>query len=263
MTTKRVTACLLIIGDEILSGRTVDANLNYTAKWLNEVGIELREARVIPDVVEIIVRTLNEVRASYDYVFTTGGIGPTHDDITIDCVAESFGVPVEFSAEAERELMQKLTGPMTEGRRRMTRIPSGGKIIRNPVSGAPGVEMGNVFVLAGIPAVMRSMLETLRDRLQGGAKVLSDAVHVFAGESQMAEILRQVQDRAPHVTIGSYPFVAEGIYGASLVVRSPDEAALKAAMADLRVALETGGFEVKPGEVNLQKIGQGTINTSL
>ncbi|MDA5193454.1 competence/damage-inducible protein A [Govanella unica] len=248
---KRVTACLLIIGDEILSGRTEDANLNYLAKWLNEEGIELREVRVIPDVAEVIVPTLNAVRGAFDYVFTTGGIGPTHDDITADCVAAAFGVPLEFNAEAERQLMTRMNGPMTEGRRRMTRIPAGGRTVPNPVSGAPGIEIGNVFVLAGIPRVMQAMLEELRGRLQGGRKVQSAALHVFAGESTMAATLSLVQDRAPEVAIGSYPFVTDDSYGASLVLRSPDPVALAAALDDLRAELQKNGFTVHEGEADI------------
>ncbi|HEY8351683.1 MAG TPA: molybdopterin-binding protein [Sphingomonadales bacterium] len=245
---RRVTACLLIIGDEILSGRTRDANLSYLARWLNGEGVELREARVIPDDRTVIVRTVNEVRRAFDYVFTTGGIGPTHDDITTDCVAEAFGVPIHFNAEAERELMARLTGPMTEGRRRMTRIPEGATLIRNPVSGAPGFRLGNVHVLAGIPAVMQAMLETIRGTLEGGRPVQSATLHVFAGESRIAATLLEVQERHPDVSIGSYPFGHQDRYGANLVLRSPDGARLAAATEELRQALIRDGFEPGIGE---------------
>lgn len=245
---RRVTACLLIIGDEILSGRTRDANLSYLAKWLNGEGVELREARVIPDDAEVIIRTVNEVRAAYDYVFTTGGIGPTHDDITTDCVAAAFGVPLHFNEEAAKQLMARLTGPMTEGRRRMTRIPEGATIIRNPLSGAPGFRLGNVHVLAGIPAVTEAMLETLRGTLSGGRPVRSETLHVFAGESVIAATLLGVQEQFPDVSIGSYPFGHQDRYGANLVLRSPDETRLGEATEALRQALERNGFAPAAGE---------------
>ncbi len=255
VTTDRVTAALLIIGDEILSGRTRDANLGYLATWLNDHGIELREARVVPDVAKVIIESLNSLRVTYDYVFTTGGIGPTHDDITVDCVAEAFGVPIHYNAEAEAQLMAMLTGPMNDGRRRMTRVPEGGTLIRNPLSGAPGVAIGNVFVLAGIPKVMQVMLEDLRDRLRSGRKVLSAAVHVFAGESRMAATLRRVQDNYPDVAIGSYPFGTRERFGASLVLRSVDGERLGAAVDDLRAALILDGLEVHDGEAPQEAAG--------
>lgn len=247
-TPRRVTACMLIIGDEILSGRTRDANLAYLAAWLNEEGVELKEARVLPDEEPVIIRAVNEVRAAFDYVFTTGGIGPTHDDITADCVAGAFGLPLLYSDEAARELMARLTGPLTEGRRRMTRIPEGATIIRNPISGAPGFRLENVHVLAGIPAVMQAMLETLTGTLKGGRKVHSAALHVYSGESLIAATLARVQASYPGVTIGSYPFAHDDRYGASLVLRSPDERLLGEALDSLRSALEADGFQPLEGE---------------
>lgn len=245
---RRVTACLLVIGDEILSGRTRDANLSYLATWLNGEGVELREARVIPDDAEVIIRTLNEVRVAFDYVFTTGGIGPTHDDITADCVAAAFGVPLRYDEDAARELMARLTGPLTEGRRRMTRIPEGATLIRNPVSGAPGFRLGNVHVLAGIPAVMQAMLETLSGTLRGGRPVQSATIHVFAGESVIAATLLKVQEQFPDVAIGSYPFGHQDRYGANLVLRSPDPERLQRATDVLFQALEREGFAPALGE---------------
>ncbi|MBW7835456.1 MAG: competence/damage-inducible protein A [Sphingomonadales bacterium] len=246
--TEVVTACLLIIGDEILSGRTRDANLTYLAKWLNEEGIVLREARVIPDIAAVIVATVREVRTKFDYVFTTGGIGPTHDDITAECVAEAFGAPLEFSDAAAAELMVRLTGPLNEGRRRMAMIPKGARLIKNPVSGAPGFILGNVHVMAGSPQVMQAMLETLRGSLRRGRKVETAAIHVYAGESFMAPTLSRVQNAYPDVAIGSYPFAHDDKYGASLVLRSADPARLAAALTELRSALAEAGFLPLDGE---------------
>lgn len=247
-TTQTVTACLLIIGDEILSGRTRDANLAYLAKWLNEEGIVLREARVIPDIAAVIVATVREVKAKFDYVFTTGGIGPTHDDITASCVAKAFDTPLAFSDEAAAELMARLAGPLNEGRRRMAMIPKGAQLIKNRISGAPGFVIGNVHVMAGIPQVMQAMLETLRGALKGGRKVETAAIHVYAGESFMAPTLSRVQNAYPDVAIGSYPFAHDDKYGASLVLRSADPARLAAALTELRSALAEAGFLPLDGE---------------
>ena len=247
-TSDTVTACLLIIGDEILSGRTRDANLAYLAKWLNEEGIVLREARVIPDIAAVIVETVREVRPKFDHIFTTGGIGPTHDDITAQCIARAFGVPLVFSEEAAAELMTRLAGPLNEGRRRMAMVPKGARLIKNRISGAPGFILGNVHVMAGIPQVMQVMLETLRGGLRRGRKVETAAIHVYAGESFMAPTLAQVQGRYPDVAIGSYPFAHDDKYGASLVLRSADPARLKVAISDLTAALTEAGFLPLDGE---------------
>ena len=223
---KTVTACVLIIGNEILSGRTQDVNLNYLAKGLNEAGVRLREARIIPDIAEVIVETLNEVRAKYDYVFTTGGIGPTHDDITNECVAQAFGVPLILHAEAKRILEDRYRGrgmELNEARLRMAHVPQGATLVLNSVSGAPGFRMENVFVMAGVPQIMQAMFEGVRAELRGGRPVLSRAISCGLAEGQLAKGLGEIQARYPDIDIGSYPWYRRGAYGVSLVLRTPDE----------------------------------------
>ncbi len=222
---RKVTACLIIIGNEILSGRTKDANLAYLATWLNDqCGIQLAEARVIPDVEDTIVSTVNEVRARFDYVFTTGGIGPTHDDITAESVARAFGVPWELHPEAH-EILKEYYGPegLTSARARMACTPRGAKLVENPISKAPGFQMENVFVLAGIPQIMQVMLDSLRHRLTGGLPVRSRSVLLHLPESQIATGLREMQNRNPAADIGSYPFYRQGKGGTSIVIRSTDD----------------------------------------
>ena len=222
---KTVTACVLIIGNEILSGRTQDVNLSYLAKGLNQVGVQLREARVIPDVADTIVATVNEVRAKHDYVFTTGGIGPTHDDITNECVACAFGVPLILHEEAKRILETRYREhglELNEARLRMAHVPQGATLVLNPVSGAPGFRMGNVFVLAGVPQIMQAMFEGLKGELRGGQPVLSRAISCGLAEGQLARGLGEIQSRYPDIDIGSYPWYRRGAYGVSLVLRSPD-----------------------------------------
>ena len=226
MEEKTVTACVLIIGNEILSGRTQDVNLNYLAQGLNEAGVRLREARVIPDVAEVIVSTLNEVRAKYDYVFTTGGIGPTHDDITNECVAKAFGVPLILHAEAKRILEERYRDrgmELNEARLRMAHVPRGATLVLNSVSGAPGFRMENVFVMAGVPQIMQAMFEGVKGMLAGGRPVLSRAISCALAEGQLAKGLGEIQARYPDIDIGSYPWYRRGSYGVSLVLRSPDD----------------------------------------
>ncbi|NOZ43235.1 MAG: competence/damage-inducible protein A, partial [Alphaproteobacteria bacterium] len=217
-----VTAAMIIIGDEILSGRTGDANLTYLARWLNQTGVQLKEVRVIPDAGEVIQDTVNELRVKFDYVFTTGGIGPTHDDITAENIAKAFDVPFVQSGES-LALLQKHYGvkndeKISDARLRMTMIPEGARLIRNPVSVAPGFQIGNVFVMAGIPVVMQNMLPDLESRISHGSKMLSRAVHVFAGESLFAGILQDVERTFPEVSLGSYPFFRHQQYGANFVL---------------------------------------------
>lgn len=223
---KTVTACVLIIGNEILSGRTQDVNLNYLAKGLNEAGVRLREARVIPDVPDVIVATVNEARAKFDYVFTTGGIGPTHDDITNECVAKAFGVPLILHEEAKRILEDRYRArgmELNEARLRMAHVPQGATLVLNPVSGAPGFRMENVYVMAGVPQIMQAMFEGVKDELRGGRPVLSRAISCGLAEGQLAKGLGEIQSRYPDIDIGSYPWYRRGAYGVSLVLRSPDE----------------------------------------
>ncbi len=218
-----VTACALIIGNEVLSGRTQDANLAFLGESLNDLGIRLMEARVIPDIPEAIVAAVNEVRARFDYVFTTGGIGPTHDDITAECVARAFGVALIRNPEAEAILVDFYgRAELNEGRLRMANTPENAVLIENPISKAPGFQIGNVFVMAGIPRVMRAMFETLRPRLKGGRPLLSLSLTVNLPESVMAPGLGTIQDQHAGVEIGSYPFQKDGRFGVRLVMRAPD-----------------------------------------
>ena len=247
-----VTACVLLIGDELLSGRTKDANLSYIARYLGDMGIQVREARMIPDVEAVIVETLNEVRAAYDYVFTTGGIGPTHDDITADCVAKAFGVPIGHHPEAMAILTkhyEETGNPFTEARKRMARIPEGASLIPNPVSKAPGFQMENVFVMAGIPMIMQVMMDGLAGRLKGGRKMLSATVSCEMGEGQLAEGLGTLQAAHPDVSIGSYPFFVGKRYGTSIVMRSVDEAALARTQEEVRALMREQGAVPIEGDV--------------
>ncbi|HPF46743.1 MAG: competence/damage-inducible protein A [Alphaproteobacteria bacterium] len=246
---KKVKAALIVIGDEILSGRTQDANINYIAKWLGNLGIILDEVRVIPDDATRIQRTVNECRNAFDYVFTTGGIGPTHDDITAANVAAAFGVRFSINEEA-RKLLEDHIGKdnLTEARLRMAMIPERASLIKNPVSAAPGFQLENVFVLAGIPIVMQSMLLDVEDRISGGSKISSKAIHVFAGESQFADILSEIEDQFENLSIGSYPFYKGGTYGATFVLRSPVQSELDEALALLKKKINDSGAEFFAGE---------------
>ena len=216
-------ASLIIIGNEILSGRTQDKNLSYLANWLNEIGIQLAEVRVIRDEEEIVVETVNHLRSTYDYVFTTGGIGPTHDDITSLCIAKAFGVELEINSGALGILKEYYKdGELTDARMKMTKMPVGSELIENPVSRAPGFKMDNVFVLAGIPSIMQGMLEGARKHLAVGDVVKSKSIDVFTPESNVADKLAELQNNYPCVEIGSYPFSKENRFGTSLVLRSED-----------------------------------------
>jgi molybdenum cofactor synthesis domain-containing protein len=245
------TAAILLIGDEILSGRTQDLNLAYISKKLNEVGVQVREARVVPDVEAEIVAAVNALRARYAYVFTTGGIGPTHDDITADSISAAFGVPCAYHPEAYALLEANYApGEFTEARKRMARTPVGASLIPNPVSRAPGFRMENVFVMAGIPRVMHVMLEGALPVLEGGRPVLTRSLGVYLPEGRFGTALGALQSRFPDVSIGSYPFMREGRYGASLVLRGQDADRLADAAEAVRVMLSgIGGepFDEAPG----------------
>ena len=244
--TKIVTACMLIIGNEILSGRTQDANLSYLGEQLNEIGVRMMECRIIPDIEQVIIDTVNECRAKFDYVFTSGGIGPTHDDITSACVAKAFGVALERNEEAKQMMLERMKErdmEMTEARLKMTEIPSGAALIDNPISRAPGFRLENVYVMAGIPNIMQGMFEGFKHELSGGAKMLSITIGAFVPEGRMAGPLSALQDRYPDVDIGSYPFIRSGRFGASLVLRSTDDVVLNKAADDLRAAIRELGEE--------------------
>lgn len=235
----RVTAAVLIIGDEILSGRTQDTNLNAIAKLFGQYGVDLVEARVVGDLKSHIIEALNALRTTYDYVVTTGGIGPTHDDITADCVAEAFGVELHEHPEIMAMLTARWDGEVNAARRRMARIPDGGSLVKNPVQGPPGFQIGNVFVLAGVPLIMRGMLEDVGPRLRTGRVVLSRTVRVEGiGEGVIAAPLEALAKEHPDLSLGSYPFFGEAGFGSNLVVRGRNEAEVRATVARL---LETVG----------------------
>jgi len=245
------TAGLVIIGDEILSGRTQDRNIAQIAAWLNLQGIRLSEARVVPDVEEKIVEAVNALRAANDYLFTTGGIGPTHDDITVDAIARALGVPVVVHAKARAvlEAYYANRGGLSDARLRMARVPEGAELIENRMSGAPGIRHGNIFILAGVPHITTLMLEALSGQLEGGRPMLSRTVGCWTAESEVADLLRETEAAHPRCQIGSYPFFRDGRVGANFVVRSTDEAALEACFEDLVKRLQADGREVVPGQI--------------
>jgi len=242
-------AALLIIGDEILSGRTQDRNLGTLAKWLNAGGIRLREVRVVPDDMAAIGTALNALRVSHDYLFTTGGIGPTHDDISVDAVAAALGVPVVSHPRAEAILRGYYGDRITDARLRMARVPEGAELIENPRTGAPGIRVGNIFMLAGVPAIMQTMLDALEGQLEGGKPMLSQAVGAWTHESAVADLLRETEKAWDGLAVGSYPFWREGRAGANFVMRHEDAAVLARAVADLRERLAVQGIATQDGEL--------------
>ena len=220
-------ASLVIIGDEILSGRTEDKNLAYLAKWLGKIGISLSEARVVLDDEEAIISSVNSLRKKYDYVFTTGGIGPTHDDITTDCIAKAFGVEAKVDESALEKMKAFLDGKeLTDPLLKMLHVPDGGELIYSPATKAPGYKIENVFVMAGIPKIMQGMLEGMYDYLEAGDVVKSKSYDILVGESYFAEELTEIQNKFSNVSVGSYPFSRDGVYGATIVLRSSDDIAL-------------------------------------
>jgi molybdenum cofactor synthesis domain-containing protein len=231
------TAAVLLIGDEILSGRTKDKNLGFIADYLTVLGIDLKEARVVPDIEDEIVQAVNALRRRYTYVFTTGGIGPTHDDITADAVAKAFGVEIDHNPEAVEILLahfKTIGREPNEARLRMARTPKGASLIANPVSKAPGFQIGNVFVMAGIPKVMNAMMEDVATRLERGAPVISHMITIQGGEGDVAAPLKAIQERFADVIIGSYPFESPQGFATNLVLRSRDQAALASAANEVR-----------------------------
>ena len=236
-----VTAAVLVIGDEILSGRTKDKNIGYIAEYLTNIGIDLKEVRVVADDEAAIVGAVNTLRAAYTYVFTTGGIGPTHDDITAECVARAFGVPIDYHPEALRIISERVTrmgGEMNEARKRMARIPQGAALVTNSVSGAPGFWIGNVIVMAGVPAIMQAMLEAVAPQLTTGAKMLSDTIRADAREGDVGTELGEIAKTHPDVTIGSYPFFDDKSGpNTNIVVRGRDAQTIAAARAAVEAML--------------------------
>ncbi|MFI4972943.1 MAG: competence/damage-inducible protein A [Caulobacterales bacterium] len=243
-TSQRVTAAVMIIGDEILSGRTQDTNLNFIARYLGTYGVDVAEARVVGDVAAEIIETLNALRARYDYVITTGGIGPTHDDITADAVAEAFGVKLYEHPDILAMMQARWSGELNAARRRMARVPEGGALVKNPVQGPPGFQIGNVFVLAGVPQIMRGMMEDVGPRLRTGAVVVARTVRVEGtGEGVIAEPLGVLAKAHPNLSLGSYPFFGPEGYGANLVVRGRDGDEVAATVDELVAALEGVGAQ--------------------
>jgi len=236
-----VTAAILAIGDELLSGRTKDKNIGYIADYLTGMGIDLKEARIVSDDESRIVEAVNALRAQYDYVFTTGGIGPTHDDITADAIARAFGVGIDYHPEAMRLLEQRYREmkrfKLNESRKRMARIPDGGELIYNKISAAPGFRIGNVFVMAGVPSIMQVMLDAVAPLLTGGRVMDSRTVHAKIAEGDFAPALGDIQKDFPDVVIGSYPWFEDGKFGTNIVVRSRNPAQLDAAAERVEAAL--------------------------
>jgi len=220
----QVNAAIIIIGNEILSGRTQDANSSTIALWLNSLGVKVQEVRVIPDVEDVIVQTINEVRKKNNYVFTTGGIGPTHDDITSKSIAKAFNLSCDYHKEAYNILEKYYKpGEFNEGRKKMAKIPEGASLIYNPSSGAPGFIVENIFCLPGVPSILKSMTDGLKDKIIGGKKILSETISVQTVESEIAKSLEEAQNQFKNVEIGSYPFFRLGKIGVSIVIRSTEK----------------------------------------
>jgi molybdenum cofactor synthesis domain-containing protein len=234
MPQEEVTGSLLVIGDEILSGRTKDKNIGFVADHCSQIGIRLKEVRIVADEEAAIIVAVNELRRAYTYVFTTGGIGPTHDDITADAVARAFGVQIDIDPRAVAMLRERYAeADLTPVRLRMARIPAGAELIENSVSKAPGFMIGNVIVMAGVPAIMEAMLRAVTPRLKTGPKMLSDSIRINAPEGQIAALLAECQRIFPDVAMGSYPFFENGRHGTNLVLRSTEEGRITLAKADL------------------------------
>ena len=248
------TAALVVIGDEILSGRTQDKNVAQLAAWLNGEGIRLAEVRVVPDDIARIGDAVNALRAEHDYLFTTGGIGPTHDDITVDAIAAAFEVPVIVHPVARQILedyyRNRADGMvLTEARLRMARVPEGAELLPNPSSGAPGVKMANVYILAGVPHIAASMMEALTGKLEGGRPVVSVTVGARAPESDVADLLREAEAAHEGVAIGSYPFMRDGRYGANFVMRSEDGDRAARCAEDVARRLAGAGYDAVEGGI--------------
>ncbi|MEJ6595400.1 molybdopterin-binding protein [Parasphingorhabdus sp.] len=245
------TAALVVIGDEILSGRTQDKNIAQVGNWLNVQGIRLAEVRVVADDMDHIAEAVNILRARNDYLFTTGGIGPTHDDITVDAIAKALGVDVIIhpTARAILEKYYATRGGINEGRLRMARVPEGAELIENRMSGAPGINIDNLFLMAGVPHITAGMLDALTGTLEGGAPLLSATLGAWAPESEIAAILGDTEKAHASCVIGSYPFFRNGTVGANFVVRSTEPHDLETCRAALKAALEETGYEVTDGGI--------------
>lgn len=252
MTSPRIwTAALLVIGDEILSGRTQDRNVAQIGSWLNVQGIRLTEVRIVPDVEARIVEAVQALRTSNDYLFTTGGIGPTHDDITVDAIAAALELPVIIHPEARAMLERyyESRGGINDGRLRMARVPEGAELIPNRISGAPGIKVGNLFVMAGVPHITAGMLDGLTGTLEGGRPLVSVTIGSMAPESEVADLLREAERAHPGVSVGSYPFFKDGKVGANFVIRSEDIDLAQACADLLSASLESASYVAVPGGI--------------
>ncbi len=250
MNSRNPTACIIVIGNEVLSGRTQDANIRFLAQRLGDMGMPVREVRIIPDVAEVIVRTINEVRAAYDHVFTTGGIGPTHDDITSECVAAAFGVPWEKQPVVWARMEAHYpAGGFNAARQRMATMPRGAVLIDNGQTIAPGFSMGNVHVMAGVPAIMRLMFDMLAPTLQGGIPIVSRSVHA-AGvlEGDIAAGLTDIQAKYPLLDLGSYPYYRDGGGGVAIVAKGTDAGQAEAAILEVAALFKSLGGAPVAGE---------------
>jgi molybdenum cofactor synthesis domain-containing protein len=245
------TAALIVIGDEILSGRTQDKNVSQIALWLNVQGIRLKEVRVVADDQDAIIEAVNTLRARNDYLFTTGGIGPTHDDITVDAIAAALGVDVVLHPVAQETLTRyyEQRGGVTEARLRMARVPEGADLIPNRMSGAPGIKWGNIFIMAGVPHITAGMLDALTGTLEGGAPLLSHQIGCWCAESEVSTLLADTEKAHQGCQIGSYPFFREGKVGANFVVRTTDPAMLNDCSEALKAGLEGLGYPAIDGGI--------------
>lgn len=238
---QRPTACLLVIGDEILTGRTQDVHIKYLGEKLSVQGIDLKEARVISDNIESIIKHINEVRSSFTYVFTTGGIGPTHDDKTAEAIAKAFNTPLEENVEALAMLQARWGKEVSPSNRRMARIPKGATLIENIVTQAPGFQIANVYVLAGVPSIMRAMVDTLLPNLKGGAPVKTKSISCLLGEGILAETLETLDQTYPSVQIGSYPFFLPQGHGTTIVIRGIQEENVEKVFSLLKIVIKNKG----------------------
>lgn len=257
MSKQNPTAALIIIGNEILSGRTQDANTQWIADKMSNLGIRMAEVRIIPDVEDIIVKTVREVKGTVDYLFTTGGIGPTHDDITAISIAKAFDTELELNAEA-RQLLLNYYGSeseLTTARLKMAMIPKGAALIQNPVSAAPGFSLENIFVMAGVPRIMQAMLDDIIIQLNPGAPIMSNTVTCGLSESKISQDLERIQDEYPEVEIGSYPHYRSGVLGLSLVLRSTENDPLHAATGKVVSMIRSHGGE--PRAISVKTSGPG------
>ena len=242
---KKVNATIIIIGNEILSGRTQDVNVVAISNWLNELGVKLEEVRIISDIEDSIVKTINDVRKNFNYVFTTGGIGPTHDDITSKSIAKAFNISYGYHKEAY-EILKRYYGKseFNEGRKKMAMLPDKASLILNPSSGAPGFIVDNVYCLPGVPSILKSMLGGLNSKINGGKKILSKTMNLKTVESEIAEPLERVQNKFKDIEVGSYPFFRKGKVGVSIVIRSTEEKLISICYKDIKNFIKKKKIEI-------------------